>query len=441
VNGLRGARVVVVDDEPEEALPILKALSKIGVSAVYFDGGKKELPRRADRLTGVRLAILDMDIVGGGTDDKSKASALVKYLTGILSPGNGPYAVLAWTKHAELIEHFEKYLFEQSEHPNPIFVAKLEKAECKKGKRFDLSLVAQKLKTSLQAASPLLFLQGWEGQAFEAATRVTNELSSITGADSATLSVWREQWKSEVVRLMHTLAQAQAGQHLDQDSCFRHLYDSLNPLHADALERGTMALSLQLRAHADEIVNATPECGPDRKARLNALLHLSFENLGSLATGNIYVLSHKNAHSRFPGIGELLKDFVGPPNDDAAAKRLKEMAQVVTAIAIEISAVCDYAQGNVRVPRFLSGLFIPVEYCKKLKARTGFLWRFGPLFLDHSPVSSGRYELCFSARHLVTLEDTPAQKLKVFARLRPQALTDLQAMFAQHASRPGIMRV
>lgn len=443
MNGLNGARVVVVDDEPDEALPILKAFSKVGVPAAFFDGRSGGLPRQGDRFAGVRLAVLDMDLVGGGADDKSKVAALVKVLSRILTPDNGPYGVLAWTKHPELIELFEKYLFAQDNLPNPIFVARLEKAACKKNDRFDLGVVAGELRKSLgQGASPLLLLQTWEGKAFEAATRVTNELAGIMELEADTLPAWREQWKSEVVRLMRALAEAQAGKHLDDKSCFRYLYDSLNPLHADALERGTSG-SLGLDLDANEILNATPQCGPERKAKLNAMLHLSFDAPGKLATGDIYVFpAQKTKFSGIPTIQDLLGDLLQLPKEDAAAMKLKsDMGNIVKLAAVEVSAICDYAQGNVRIPRFLIGLLVPVEYSKKLKERAEFLWRFGPLLLDRTPVAKGRYYLYMSARHLVTLDAKATSKLKCFARLRLQALTNLQAWFSQRASRPGVMLV
>jgi hypothetical protein len=440
VNGLIGARVVVVDDDPEEALPILKAFSKIGVPSVFFDGRPTGLPRQADRLTGVRLAVLDMDLIGGGADDKSKVAALVKVLSGILSSYNGPYAVVAWTKHLELVEVFERYLFEQPDLPNPIFVTTLEKAACKKTNGFDLRVVAEELKKSLdEGASPLFLLQSWEGKAFDAATRVTNELSNITDNSAGTLSAWRQQWKSEVVRLMRALAEAQAGKHLDKQSCFRYLYDALNPLHADALERGTTSLSLQLTSKADEILNATPECGPDRKAKLNTMLHLSFDAPGKLVTGDIYMLSRQKLRSGIPTIQELLSDSLQLPKDECAATKLmSEIGDVVQLIAVEISAVCDYAQRNVRVPRFLIGLLVPVDHSKKLK-QAEFLWHFGPIFLDHPPFAAGRYNLYLSARHMITFDPKVAAKLRAVARLRIQVLTHLQAWFSQRASRPGVV--
>ena len=57
-EGLGGARVVLVDDDVTEAMPVIKAFSKAGVPVAYFDGTESECCRLTGRLRGVRLAIL-----------------------------------------------------------------------------------------------------------------------------------------------------------------------------------------------------------------------------------------------------------------------------------------------------------------------------------------------------------------------------------------------
>jgi len=62
MNGLSGARVLLLDDEPNEALPIIKAFAKAGIPIAYFDGKRAGLPAKTRRLRGIRLAILDMNL-------------------------------------------------------------------------------------------------------------------------------------------------------------------------------------------------------------------------------------------------------------------------------------------------------------------------------------------------------------------------------------------
>lgn len=112
--GLAGSRVIVVDDNESEALPIIKAFAKKGIPTSFFNGESEGYPSEEAKLSGVRLAVLDMDLVGGGVSDKSKASALSNTLSAILSPSNGPYIVLAWTNNPDLLAKFEEYVFSDS---------------------------------------------------------------------------------------------------------------------------------------------------------------------------------------------------------------------------------------------------------------------------------------------------------------------------------------
>lgn len=59
MTGLRTARAVVVDDERDEAMPVIEALSRLGIGSVYIRGDRLEdLP--ASPFPGVRVVFLDM---------------------------------------------------------------------------------------------------------------------------------------------------------------------------------------------------------------------------------------------------------------------------------------------------------------------------------------------------------------------------------------------
>src|SRR4051794_27261230 len=105
--GLQHTRVIIVDDDEKDGMAIAQELWRLRVPSLYFRG-IDDVPENG-RLKGVRLAVLDMDLLGGGTDEKSKLSALVGTLDSILDPQNGPYAVIAWTGHPDLVSQFEAY--------------------------------------------------------------------------------------------------------------------------------------------------------------------------------------------------------------------------------------------------------------------------------------------------------------------------------------------
>jgi len=439
--GLTGTRVIIVDDDEEEALPILKAFSEKGIPVVFFNGNVRELPQKNDRLSGVRLAILDMDLFGGGATDKSKAAGLVKRLERILSPGNGPYGVLAWTNHPEMLNDFETYLFADQSIPNPIFTIMLQKAECKnKRGKLDLRIISLKLNDALNQFSPLLFMQAWEGKCFQAATDVTNALSVLATDDAADLKKWREIWKSNFLQLMCAMAKAEAGKNLDANLCIISLYDSLNPLHADRMESNTPKLSNYFSDKSAEILSVSADCGIERRARVNTMLHLAFENLEHFTAGNLYTFPSKKKPKWIPDKHQLLEDLIQKAKTpEQTTDKINDVSNVSIPVVIEASATCDHAQKNIHIARFIFGLIVPVSERKKLNVKAGFIWEFGPLFLEKRVATAGNYYIYFSARHLVTLDLKQATGLKAFARLRGQSFVGLQAWFAHHAARPGIM--
>lgn len=433
MNGLLGARVIIVDDKADEALPVIKAFARKGIPTTFFDGTIGELPPQSKPLSGVRLAILDMDLIEGGASEKAKAAALVTRLERILGPANGPYVALLWTNHPELREEFESYAFSSKKLPNPILTVLLTKAECKTATgKFRLSVVAQKLDAALSQAAPLQLLQGWEEKCFGAATAVTNALSKLAETDAATLADWRVQWKNQLLTLMHDMAEAEMAKNLDADCCAEGLYNSLNPLHTDRMESQSIELSDTESASVVEVLAAPSATTTNQKAQVNTMLHLAFENLDRFSPGNIYVFPKKTIPDWVATNKELVFDLA---NNDQ-----REVSKLSRRMLIETSAVCDHAQRNIRTHRLIMGLLVPAEKRKSMKRKVGFVFSFGPLHLGRPVVAKdGNYYFYFSARHAVTRGLSQLKKLKAVTRLRTQALSDLQAWYSNQSSRPGMV--
>lgn len=439
MNGFAGTRVIVVDDEEKDALPILKELSRRGIPATYFDGNQRRLPPKKRRLCGVRLAILDMDLVGG-VPDKSKMSTLMNVVKGILSPQNGPYGVIAWTGHSYLRQEFENAVFVEADIPKPIFTITLAKGDCKNKKGdLDLNVISKKIDDALAQFSPLLLLQAWEEKCFLAATQVTNELATLASSDAPSLDEWRNLWRTQFLQLMHTIAAAEAGKQLDSNSCLNALYGSLNPLHSDRMESNIPGLCTSLSDHSAEIMASTPSGDSHAKARLNTMLHLATDSVNRFYAGNIYMGLGRQRW--IPSVDELLDDLVTGANDKKRAEAKAALTPVSTPVVIEVNATCDHSQNNVRIARFIAGLLIPASENKKIKKNAGFIHELGPVFLELPILGAGDYYFYFSARHLLTTKPDMVIKAKAFARLRGQAFADLQFWFAYQAARPGKLMI
>jgi len=122
--------VVVIDDDPNQARPIIDALAKKGIATTYFKGtGENEVPE--EPLKNVRLAILDLQLNPMDKDGHTIATRLVHVLNKIISDNNGPFMVLIWSLKDDLFgEEFRNEVMNQSNSRIPVCIATLEKAQC-----------------------------------------------------------------------------------------------------------------------------------------------------------------------------------------------------------------------------------------------------------------------------------------------------------------------
>ena len=434
--GLSGTRVVVVDDNEGEALPIIRAFSQRGIPAAFFDGNRNGLPRKDRRLRGVRLAILDMVLAPGAITDDAKVSPVITTLERLLDPDNGPYAVLVWTAHHELRDVFETRLFMAPNVPKPILTVMVEKANCRRNGHFDLKLLSTRLDTALVGGSPLILLQAWEGKCYQAATDVTNLLSGLVPARAANLAAWRTTWQSELLQLMHNMAKAEAGQRLDASTFLGALYAVLNPLHVDRMESDLTPLRNQLSANTSAVMGVATGCGPIVCAKLNTMLHLNFDDLDRFFAGNVYKTTAHRRPRGAPTVAALLDDLLDSQNADL---RNQLTAQSIS-VLVEYTAACDHAQKKIRVARFVAGVLVPdnQQFTKHMKTRD-FARRLGPFYLETRVPTAGPYCLHLSARHVLTLDLAQAGRLHPMARLRGQAVSDLRVWLSGHTARPGIV--
>jgi len=497
MEGLKLTRVVVLDDSEDEGFQIIKALWERFIPAIYFSG-PEGAPPKDQRLVGVRLAFLDMDLVPGTTDVKSKMSALVGMLRGILAPNNGPYSVVAWTKHAELVKEFEEYIFKTNDVPWPIAIAVVAKDDCrgKNGEKWDLEKVGTELTARLAEVSPLLFLQAWEGSCFDAAASVTAKLSEITGANvEDTPADFRSTWKTQMLRLLNCLAVSQEGRRnlKDGDAAVSSFSSALSPLHSDQLEGQRAGLCDKVRHCSEEIISkeAFERTTSIAIGKVNSMLHCSYERLDKFYAGNVYLVSD-NLKLTPLGTGAGLNEFLSGYLDAPLSEQkdgLEFLKNNSVPVLLESNPTCDHAQKKVKVARLIAGLLVPKSELEKesrprhtkegatatsweermiamIRAtaewwdkvwgidhpeakRTGYrfikradsLWQFGPLDLDIPGRQNKEFYLLLNALFVYSAKVNDVEKAKAFCRLRTQAFSYMHFWFGNHVSRPGLLMV
>lgn len=120
--------VVIIDDQPNEALPIVRALSKRGISTTYYMGNVKEdLPIAPVQV--VRLLFLDLQIIETSNENQI-AKSIVNVLLKIIPKNNGPYLLVIWSKKYNTYSESVKQEIFQHEHLIPACIVNIDKAAC-----------------------------------------------------------------------------------------------------------------------------------------------------------------------------------------------------------------------------------------------------------------------------------------------------------------------
>jgi len=465
MNSLRTARVLIVDDIAEEALPVIKVLGSLGIGCVYVSGKNLEELEEMRPLSGIRLAFVDMELESAGTS-REILGKTVNVLRKVIAKDTAPLIFVAWTQHDHYVEEFTMMLGEAMPKMRPLFVHKMPKpfSTPKPGqeKRILTPQVISGVKGLLKDRSPLGVLWSWEQMCHDAATATVQSIADFATAVNSKVQPSPE-WKSSLAEVLRFLSSGGAGRNEDETSVTHGLLEVLGSLHLDRLEH---ADGTEYRGEIKSLGKLNlPQLTAAEMAHLNSMLLIApVEATDSkVRPGNVYVPVRKAGlgcpHARCkPSVIELGKNILNFNSDAAykalydkvnskteneqkalARRQLKNRLNVILRhcriVLVEVTAACDYSQTKVAVSRFVAGLLVPDELVKLIKKKNDSTRSLEAVEL---PSISGTWHLVLSARFPYSIA-TPEKSIKAVPifRLRNPILVDLQAWLAAQSARPG----
>ena len=472
MNLLKTSPVVIIDDEAAEAIPVMRALGRLGVGCVYIPGDRLEqLPEKP--IAGVRLVFMDMQLGTHGTPRQVGSQAANVFCRSI-DAGTVPVVVVLWTKHEEDVEAFKTALF----HSEPRFraatlVTRLEKPQ--QAEDIDVEDLRKRIVSLVDSYPPLAFIWGWEQLAHDAATETTNALGNLVMArvdpdtiplgDAERLSAWLDA----LCHVLRSLVHVAAGQNVDSKTAHRDVLEVLAPLHQDRLERELIASAT---GEFPDVLRIKWE-GPSspEEVAVNTMLLVAPVHKDDLAVkpGNLYLaqpdLGDSCLHAMcrvsaeriarellqptkdkcYETMGKEIQEYHkrgAPAGDITSAEhkmnaRFQELLGECKPVLLEISPACDYAQRSREVARFVGGLLVPDKHANLIVGRKPSVLRIEAVSL---PGMDGAWHPVFSARFAYTLpEPDNVVKSKPICRLRTPVLVNTVSWCAAHASRPGYL--
>jgi hypothetical protein len=450
LNGLRTARVVVVDDDLEEGSAIFSALSRAGIGCLYFSDDPEELPEKG--VEGVRLYVLDM-VLGLHTaeNDRQKLSSVISVVSRLIPSDPAPFVIIVWSNHPELSVKFEEYLREvrpDIRHFHRITLSKPEFFSTEEnGRKFDIEKIMSVLEKTRPELFPFDLILEWEQRVHDAASHTTGALTNaISEGDNS-------NWRDELQKIMAALSIASGGRTLSTGiDVLKAFYSALNPIHEDRLEH--LAINTDAVKAASDALKKVVDGKPHNKSLLLP------EQNGQL--NKIFCLADIGPEDKNPQPGNvyLVKDWTGRcyiSNDEVPESQLiveafskvedekttNHLVQECTFGMVEITPACDYSQGHNIYSRLLPCLLIPEEVYSQVEKKSPARKHLGPLSTEDEDIFGlkGTFYIVLTSRFsfgITTQElsgNTPA------FRIRSSVLVDIQAWYASQVARPGYLQL
>lgn len=467
---LETARVCIIDDEEKEYFPLIQALSRLRLGCVHISGERVEdLPDPP--LSGLRLVFLDMQLGLEGADDAAITAHTAQVFSKVVSSSAGPLLVVVWTKHEDMVELFQKRLYEHyPEYLGKLLFTRIEKP----ADGADPNQLREAISLVMKNFYPAELLWRWEQLAHDAASATTEEISKLATERAAigpedSEGAGTTKLLTGLSEILLILISAEAEKTISSQTAFADLLAVLNPLHRDRLEHAVETPDAEV---AEALVNG-PTISPrkDEKIELNTMLFVAqhFREETPLRPGVLFGIRDMDSfQGRFRvSIGQVFGELLRvphPPHWNDVTQRLKsgklDIAQREKAeaelhalqserdkiksewlvrcvpILLDISPPCDFAQRTPRLVRLLSGIMVPSDEGVIKRQSGDGAFRSIPTVRMEDP--GGTWDLLFCSRFVFTVFSTDTvSELRPICRLRDPILTDIRAWCSTQDARLG----
>lgn len=438
--------VIVIDDLYDEVKSLLKMLNHKGIGLVYYNGTDyREFPARP--LKGVRLLFLDFVLGTDGQSSRNKISTLMGVVKKVISEDNGPYIILAWTKHDvptdDLLVLFKEEILKDPQFPQPVVIVNLEKNKCMNNP----NTINKKLNEKFGDENILKFILYWENYARDAlcdVIRILLDISKPVVKAGQSFDNYSANWNAQIEKHIFRIAETSLGRNIGAD---RNLLVVAQlaltvPFHDCAetfIKKNTgynKELVKKIISHKNEQYNFAEE------AAMNTFFLLASQEIDkSIQPGNIYKFTDvfkkikcKKKSCYYNKIKltkqEIMQEFYRGliktyRNKSALLKK-------IIPILLEITPECDYVQKKWKTPKLVLGILWPENFANKMLAKADYIYkRFRIKYQDEV------YYITFNAHHLFNIGFHVFKSVEPVLKARKELLVDIQQWFSGHISRPG----
>ncbi|MGL4588080.1 MAG: hypothetical protein ACRCVQ_13755 [Acinetobacter ursingii] len=239
-------RVIIIDDEIDQALPLINYLSKYRYPFKYFNGDLENLPEQDNGFDDIRLLFLDLNLVDNSIPDRTHFSKIKAVLNRVIKEVSYPYLLVVWSRHEETIAEMYDYVFDEVSGMHlkkPCHIIQADKlsyyelngTEVTGSDFHDLKNL---IETELLQFPELKSILQWENAVHLVAHQVSSEIFNLQGA--------YKEWAENTRNILSLFAQVSIGSHFstsDNSTKLNSSFEVINQLFMDKLETNFYALN------------------------------------------------------------------------------------------------------------------------------------------------------------------------------------------------------
>ena len=436
-------RFIVVDDDAQHLDAILKVFQGLGSPCLGITYESKEGLSKTN-FEGVRALFLDLHLIEqpSTTDERPHFALITSLLEDNISATGGPFVLVVWTAHEELIPQLRAYLDEFISRAKP-FARPLAVVGLPKDRFINVDtgeLLAEKARALRDAVAAtvkdipqLAALLSWEVDVQAAAGETLATLMELV-PDASRRSATFADSLGDVLALLARAAVG--GPQVDADRRAA-VTSALAPILADRIVNQQESEAASEAWGGAIAGNSNPTLDPGSSGKVNRMLHVavpSSEKIRPIDWGTVVEfpeawLTDKEMKARF-GMTRcaLLEEEYKLKEGEGERCQWR---------LVRVGAACDYAQDRPGPLTYLLGLEVPVD----LEKRKRKSWRMSvwPSPTLATEPQQNPFVLAVNARYAVNVVKATAEAWQPVYRLREQLLMHLIAHAGSYLTRPGIV--
>ncbi len=447
-------RIAIVDDQIEQALPLMRVFAKNNIPYVFYKGTDPEfLPEQPEN--DIRILFLDLNLLDGRDNQpKDIRSALFATIRRIISPNNYPYVLILWSRQEKEYRNLLEELFSKDlAQCAPIAILNWIKSDFfpnftdTEENKEDEYRILDELKKTLSALPAYSYLMQWENCIHNSADETIQNIFH----DSHSL----DSWDNNANCIIDMFAMSYLDKHYREASLEERTKASLfflNDVFYDTLEsiiennKIENAVNLEYEVSIEQ-QNAIP-------AKINGYLFMSksqtqIDQPGCVFTGtdgsSECVKCAKeilNNCLMTEDIRSQVREEVHSTESQEAKRLFKELlkarrdfiSSTLLPCGVVVTPACDYAQKKTKYDRVVMGIIIDSHHRKYIDTKSEAIY-VSPVFSD------GSHEriLVLNYRYFITQNLISTNSERFLYRVRNSILSEIQSKLARHISRQGVV--